>query len=404
MGAALEAADHHGQLPVRIAALHRHDRCRGVVVPQVQRRLSALPQHARDHHRARADRLHPLPADAAPAPRLVHGMHTGFVDTLERYPTFWSFDSGPAARISNQYAAMPSVHIAWSTWCALALVPRVKTRTSKILAASLPGAHAHRDRHHREPLRDRRGRRPRDPRRSGGWSPTSSRRPAEDRGSRPMHRRLPITRSPDRPDGSRPRTRVRTASCTAWSANDSCTPRAVIEREPAGRHPRDPNRANLGVIVGNRGLGQDRHAGARRDEVGDEPDSLDLDRDPQLDVLGARRVVDLVAQRVALRRKDHGMLGERRQRHRLAGVRARARRARDRRGLRRAGARRRAADPTTGSVTTALASSRSATSTASRSDAPSVRRNDSAGATRRISTTNAGTSDRLTVPTTPRVA
>ena len=73
-------------------------------------------------------------------PRLLamHGMHTNFVDTLERYPTFWSFDSGPAARISNQYAAMPSVHIAWSTWCALALVPRVKSRTSKILAASYP--------------------------------------------------------------------------------------------------------------------------------------------------------------------------------------------------------------------------------------------------------------------------
>ena len=39
--------------------------------------------------------------------------------------------------ISNQYAAMPSVHIAWSTWCALALVPRLKTRGRKILAALL---------------------------------------------------------------------------------------------------------------------------------------------------------------------------------------------------------------------------------------------------------------------------
>ena len=73
-------------------------------------------------------------------PRLLalHGMHIGFVDTLERYPTFWSFDSGPAARISNQYAAMPSVHIAWATWCALALVPRMKTRAGKLLAASYP--------------------------------------------------------------------------------------------------------------------------------------------------------------------------------------------------------------------------------------------------------------------------
>ena len=35
----------------------------------------------------------------------------------------------PAPRnVSNQFAAMPSVHIAWSTWCALALGPRVKNR------------------------------------------------------------------------------------------------------------------------------------------------------------------------------------------------------------------------------------------------------------------------------------
>ena len=73
-------------------------------------------------------------------PRLleIHGFHTGFVDTLQKYPTPWSFDSGPAARVSNQFAAMPSVHIAWSTWCALALVPRLKNRARRILAASYP--------------------------------------------------------------------------------------------------------------------------------------------------------------------------------------------------------------------------------------------------------------------------
>ena len=65
-------------------------------------------------------------------------LNLGFVDTLQRYPTFWSFDSGPAARVSNQYAAMPSVHIAWATWCALALVPRVRSLPAKILAAAYP--------------------------------------------------------------------------------------------------------------------------------------------------------------------------------------------------------------------------------------------------------------------------
>jgi hypothetical protein len=75
-------------------------------------------------------------------PRLLatNGLHLGFVDTLERYKTIWSFDSGPAAKVSNQYAAMPSVHIAWSTWCALAMVPRLKSRAGKILAALYPVA------------------------------------------------------------------------------------------------------------------------------------------------------------------------------------------------------------------------------------------------------------------------
>jgi len=73
-------------------------------------------------------------------PRLLgtYGFHSGFVDTLQRYPTPWSFDSGPAARVSNQFAAMPSVHIAWSTWCALAMVPRLKKRSQRILAGAYP--------------------------------------------------------------------------------------------------------------------------------------------------------------------------------------------------------------------------------------------------------------------------
>jgi hypothetical protein len=70
-------------------------------------------------------------------PRLLPA-HYGFLDTLDKYPTIWSFDSGPAAKVSNQFAAMPSVHIAWATWCALALVPRLKSTGAKVLAASYP--------------------------------------------------------------------------------------------------------------------------------------------------------------------------------------------------------------------------------------------------------------------------
>ncbi len=62
----------------------------------------------------------------------------GFEDTLAQYPTFWSFNSGAVSKISNQYAAMPSVHCAWALWCALVLVPRVRERWAKILAGLYP--------------------------------------------------------------------------------------------------------------------------------------------------------------------------------------------------------------------------------------------------------------------------
>jgi hypothetical protein len=51
----------------------------------------------------------------------------GYVDTLAEIGGLWSFDEGPIAEVSNQYAAMPSLHFAWSTWCALALVPVVRS-------------------------------------------------------------------------------------------------------------------------------------------------------------------------------------------------------------------------------------------------------------------------------------
>jgi PAP2 superfamily len=47
----------------------------------------------------------------------------GFVDTLAVYGGPWSFDSEGMADISNQYAAMPSLHIGWALWSAIALWP-----------------------------------------------------------------------------------------------------------------------------------------------------------------------------------------------------------------------------------------------------------------------------------------
>ena len=70
-------------------------------------------------------------------PRLLPE-HYRFVDTLARYPTFWSFDSGAINKISNQYAAMPSLHFGWSLFCAAALATRLRRRPARIAAALYP--------------------------------------------------------------------------------------------------------------------------------------------------------------------------------------------------------------------------------------------------------------------------
>jgi hypothetical protein len=77
------------------------------------------------------------PDDFGP-PAAAQVDHTGFVDTLDEFPTFWSFDSGGLRKISNQYAAMPSLHIGWATWSALVLFPLVRRRWARILVASYP--------------------------------------------------------------------------------------------------------------------------------------------------------------------------------------------------------------------------------------------------------------------------
>ena len=70
-------------------------------------------------------------------PRLLPA-HYGFVDTLQKIGGLWSFDSGTMSKISNQYAAMPSLHCAWATWCAFVLVPGLKHWWSKALMVAYP--------------------------------------------------------------------------------------------------------------------------------------------------------------------------------------------------------------------------------------------------------------------------
>ena len=70
-------------------------------------------------------------------PRLLPaGYH--FVDTLKTVGGLWSFDSGPVSKVSNQFAAMPSLHMAWSTWCAAVMVVTVRRRWAKAAAVAYP--------------------------------------------------------------------------------------------------------------------------------------------------------------------------------------------------------------------------------------------------------------------------
>jgi len=62
----------------------------------------------------------------------------GFVDTLTRYGGSWSFDSHTMQKVSNQFAAMPSLHIAWSAWCTAAVYPSCKRWWTKALAIAYP--------------------------------------------------------------------------------------------------------------------------------------------------------------------------------------------------------------------------------------------------------------------------
>jgi len=70
-------------------------------------------------------------------PRLLPARY-GFVDTLAQYKTLWSFDSGTMQHVSNQFAAMPSLHFAWAMWVTVALVPVLRRPRARLLAIAYP--------------------------------------------------------------------------------------------------------------------------------------------------------------------------------------------------------------------------------------------------------------------------
>ncbi|MGK2958271.1 MAG: phosphatase PAP2 family protein [Acidimicrobiales bacterium] len=70
-------------------------------------------------------------------PRLLPNTY-GFIDTLADFGGLWSFDSESMKAVSNQYAAMPSLHFGWSTWSALVLLPAMRHVWSRVLVIAYP--------------------------------------------------------------------------------------------------------------------------------------------------------------------------------------------------------------------------------------------------------------------------
>jgi hypothetical protein len=60
-------------------------------------------------------------------PRLMPASY-GFVDTMKEFGSPWNFESGPVSKLSNQYAAMPSMHFGWATWVVVTFWPWARGR------------------------------------------------------------------------------------------------------------------------------------------------------------------------------------------------------------------------------------------------------------------------------------
>lgn len=62
----------------------------------------------------------------------------GLVDTIDRWGGLWKFGEGGMASVSNQYAAMPSMHFGWSMWCAITFVLIIGRGRLRFLAFLYP--------------------------------------------------------------------------------------------------------------------------------------------------------------------------------------------------------------------------------------------------------------------------
>ncbi|MCX4773001.1 phosphatase PAP2 family protein [Streptomyces sp. NBC_01260] len=69
-------------------------------------------------------------------PRLMNGSR--FIDTVMVHQTWGSMASGNFKNMSNQYAAMPSMHIGWSLWCGLTVFALASAPWARVLGLLYP--------------------------------------------------------------------------------------------------------------------------------------------------------------------------------------------------------------------------------------------------------------------------
>lgn len=70
-------------------------------------------------------------------PRLLPSRF-GYQDTMATVGGLWSYNRGVIEHIADPYAAMPSLHIGWATWCAVAVGLVLRGRWRRLLLAAYP--------------------------------------------------------------------------------------------------------------------------------------------------------------------------------------------------------------------------------------------------------------------------
>lgn len=69
-------------------------------------------------------------------PRLLGGY--GFIDTVVAFHTWGSWGSTSVDAASNQFAAMPSLHVGWALWCTVTVWTLTRHRLARLAAALYP--------------------------------------------------------------------------------------------------------------------------------------------------------------------------------------------------------------------------------------------------------------------------